>query len=50
MILGSVQPSAGRLLFKGRDVVRIGGRERRDWFRRQVQPIFQDPFATFNPL
>jgi peptide/nickel transport system ATP-binding protein len=50
MILGLVQPSAGRLLFKGRDVVRIGGRERRDWFRRQVQPIFQDPFATFNPL
>ncbi len=41
MILGLVQPSAGRLLFKGRDVVRIGGREQRDWFRRQVQPIFQ---------
>ena len=50
MILGLVEPSAGRLLFKGRDVARIGGRERRAWFRRQVQPVFQDPFATFNPL
>ena len=50
MILGLVEPSAGRLLFKGRDVARIGGRERRTWFRRQVQPVFQDPFATFNPL
>jgi peptide/nickel transport system ATP-binding protein len=50
MILGLVEPSAGRLLFKGRDVSRLGGRERRTWFRRQVQPVFQDPFATFNPL
>ena len=50
MILGLVQPSAGRLLFKGRDVGRITGRGQRAWFRRQVQPVFQDPFATFNPL
>jgi peptide/nickel transport system ATP-binding protein len=50
MILGLVEPSSGRLLFKGRDVSRLAGRERRDWFRRQVQPVFQDPFATFNPL
>ncbi len=50
MILGLVEPSAGRLLFKGRDVGRIEGRKQRGWFRRQVQPVFQDPFATFNPL
>jgi peptide/nickel transport system ATP-binding protein len=50
MILGLVQPSAGRLLFKGRDVGRIRGGEQQTWFRRQVQPVFQDPFATFNPL
>jgi peptide/nickel transport system ATP-binding protein len=50
MILGLVEPSAGRLLFKGRDVARIGRGEPRAWFRRQVQPVFQDPFATFNPL
>jgi peptide/nickel transport system ATP-binding protein len=50
MILGMVEPTAGRLLFKGRDVLRLSGRERRRWFRREVQPVFQDPFATFNPL
>ncbi len=50
MILGLVRPSSGRLLFKGRDVGRISGREQHGWFRRQVQPVFQDPFATFNPL
>jgi peptide/nickel transport system ATP-binding protein len=49
MILGMQQPSSGRLLFKGRDVARLS-RAERGWFRRQVQPVFQDPFATFNPL
>jgi peptide/nickel transport system ATP-binding protein len=49
MILGLVEPSSGRLLFKERDVVHLP-RQDRAWFRRQVQPVFQDPFATFNPL
>ncbi len=49
MILGLVEPSSGRLLFKERDVARLP-RTERGWFRRQVQPVFQDPFATFNPL
>jgi peptide/nickel transport system ATP-binding protein len=50
MILGLVEPSSGKLVFKDRDVLRLSGKERRTWFRREVQPIFQDPFATFNPL
>jgi len=50
MILGLVEPSSGRLLFKDRDVSHIRNRKSRMWFRRQVQPVFQDPFATFNPL
>ena len=50
MILGLVEPSSGRLLFKDRDVSHIRKRADRMWFRRQVQPVFQDPYATFNPL
>jgi peptide/nickel transport system ATP-binding protein len=50
MILGLVEPSAGRLVFKGRDLSRLSGGQRSSWFRREVQPVFQDPFATFNPL
>jgi peptide/nickel transport system ATP-binding protein len=50
MILGLVEPSAGKLVFKNRDVVSLTSNERRKWFRREVQPVFQDPFATFNPL
>jgi peptide/nickel transport system ATP-binding protein len=50
MILGMIEPSAGQLVFKGRDVLTLTDRDRGDWFRREVQPVFQDPFATFNPL
>jgi len=49
MILGMQEPTRGRLLFKDRNVAYLT-RSDRAWFRRQVQPVFQDPFATFNPL
>src|SRR5262244_2467424 len=35
MILGLVEPSSGRLLFRERDVARLPRKER-TWFRRQV--------------
>jgi len=50
MILGLIEPTAGRLHFKGRDASRLRSNADRTWFRRQVQPVFQDPYATFNPL
>jgi peptide/nickel transport system ATP-binding protein len=50
MILGLVEPSAGHLYFKQRDVTRLSATERRSWFMKEVQPIFQDPFAAFSPL
>jgi peptide/nickel transport system ATP-binding protein len=50
MILGLTDPSAGHLYFKNRDVTRLKTAERRSWFMKEVQPIFQDPFAAFSPL
>jgi peptide/nickel transport system ATP-binding protein len=50
MILGMIDPTAGTLLYKGKDVTQISHKEKRSWFRREVQPIFQNPFETFNPL
>jgi peptide/nickel transport system ATP-binding protein len=50
MILGLTAPSSGQLFFKNRDVTRLTARERRTWFMKEVQPIFQDPFAAFSPL
>ena len=51
MILGMVEPTGGRIEFRGQDVSLIsrhGGRRRA--FMKEVQPVFQDPYATFSPL
>ncbi len=47
-ILRLVEPTAGEVRFDGRDVTAAGGAELRR-LRRQMQIIFQDPFASLNP-
>jgi oligopeptide/dipeptide ABC transporter ATP-binding protein len=47
-ILRLVRPTAGRVLFKGEDLMTMdAAAERR--MRRQMQMIFQDPFGSLNP-
>jgi peptide/nickel transport system ATP-binding protein len=43
-----VDPSSGKIAFKGRDVTAMDGRELQS-VRRSIQMIFQDPFASLNP-
>ena len=50
MRLGMERSTSGVLQYKGRDVSNLSGREKRTWFYREVQPVFQDPFAAFSPL
>ena len=50
MLLGMETASAGTLRYKGRNIGELTGHERRHWFFKEVQPVFQDPFATFSPL
>ena len=50
MMLTTVRPSAGRIVFQGQDLASVRSREDRLAFMRQVQPIFQNPFEAFNPL
>ncbi|MBM3568394.1 MAG: ATP-binding cassette domain-containing protein [Alphaproteobacteria bacterium] len=47
-LLRLIEPSAGEVWFEGRDVLRMGGRELAA-LRRDMQIIFQDPFASLNP-
>lgn len=47
-ILGLLQPSEGRILYKGNDISNLKGKARKD-FKKNVQIIFQDPFASLNP-
>ncbi len=49
LLLGFLSPSSGQILYKGRDISRLKGEERMT-FRREVQAVFQDPFAVFNPF
>jgi peptide/nickel transport system ATP-binding protein len=50
MILGLEQPSGGEIRFEGGRASARGSRSARLEFLRRVQPIFQNPFETFNPL
>jgi oligopeptide transport system ATP-binding protein len=47
-ILRLVEPSAGEVLFKGRDVLRMGSSAMRR-MRREMAMIFQDPFSSLDP-
>ncbi|MGE3619913.1 MAG: ABC transporter ATP-binding protein [Acidimicrobiia bacterium] len=48
MIVRLVDPSAGRIVFEGRDITTVGGAELRR-ARRNLQMVFQDPFASLDP-
>lgn len=50
MILGMETPSTGKLRYKDREVQELTTKEKRAWFFKEVQPVFQDPFAAFSPL
>src|SRR5215468_3529987 len=50
MILNLAKPTDGAIRFLDTDVTTIGRNRARMRFMRQVQPIFQNPFAAFNPL
>ena len=47
-ILRLIEPTGGQVIFNGTDVTKLGKSEMRD-YRRQMQIIFQDPFASLNP-
>jgi len=47
-ILRLLEPTSGQIIFDGRDVVKFRRRELRE-ARREMQIIFQDPYASLNP-
>jgi oligopeptide/dipeptide ABC transporter ATP-binding protein len=48
LVLGLEAPSAGAILFDGVDLA-TASRGERAGFRRRVQAVFQDPYASLNP-
>ncbi|MCL4505382.1 MAG: ABC transporter ATP-binding protein [Chloroflexi bacterium] len=49
LALGFIQPSKGEILYKGKNLSKLAGEDHLH-FRREVQAVFQDPFAVFNPF
>ncbi|MEO7970969.1 MAG: dipeptide ABC transporter ATP-binding protein [bacterium] len=47
-LLRLIEPTAGEITFEGRDVVSLGKQELRE-LRREMQIVFQDPYASLNP-
>ena len=47
-IIRLIEPSSGQIFFHGRDITNIDGEDLRH-LRRQMQIIFQDPYASLNP-
>ena len=47
-ILRLHEPTGGKVFFQGRDVLAMGAQEMKE-LRREMQIIFQDPFASLNP-
>jgi len=48
LILGLERPTAGVIRFQGRDVHALGRAGERE-YRRHVQAVFQDPYASLDP-
>jgi oligopeptide/dipeptide ABC transporter ATP-binding protein len=47
-ILRLIEPTGGEVIFQGKNLLALSQRELRD-MRRQMQIIFQDPYASLNP-
>jgi oligopeptide transport system ATP-binding protein len=47
-ILRLIEPTSGEVIFHGKNLLALPGRELRD-MRREMQIIFQDPYASLNP-
>lgn len=48
VLVGLLKPTAGSILFNGKDITNLKGQEKKD-ICRHIQIIFQDPYSSLNP-
>jgi peptide/nickel transport system ATP-binding protein len=49
MVLGLLQPTSGTVLFDGQDIAALD-KHQAFAFRRRVQPVFQNPYSSLDPM
>lgn len=49
MVLGLLQPTSGSVVFDGQDIATLDRRSAFA-FRRRVQPVFQNPYGSLDPM
>jgi oligopeptide/dipeptide ABC transporter ATP-binding protein len=49
LLLGFILPTTGEIIYRGRNISTLYGQDKME-YRREVQAVFQDPFAVFNPF
>jgi peptide/nickel transport system ATP-binding protein len=49
MLLKAFEPTSGTIRFEGKDVFSLS-RDEQKQFRQRVQPVFQDPYSSLNPM
>ena len=49
LLLGFIEATKGQILYDGKDIASMSSQEHLA-YRREVQAVFQDPFAVFNPF
>jgi peptide/nickel transport system ATP-binding protein len=50
MVLGLLQPTSGTVVFDGDQIVDKLDRDEAFAFRRRVQPVFQNPYSSLDPM
>ena len=49
LVLGFTELTSGQIIYRGRNLAEMTAQERMD-YRREVQAVFQDPYAVYNPF
>jgi ABC-type oligopeptide transport system ATPase subunit len=48
LMMGQHEPTRGTVRYRGRDLAHMS-REEKSQLRREIQPIYQDPYGAYNP-
>ncbi len=49
LVLGFVKLTSGQIIYRGKDLASMTSQDRLN-YRREVQAVFQDPYAVYNPF